>query len=155
MRRASLALAFLSIAALAGCGVGDAGRWMVTASLRSAYGCSLMISSDQAAVERGELAQRPEPLRVNDPSIVAARSSATTPERVVLARAIDREPEVEIASLPISRDLTSIRQPGTRRVRSVVRMAVLPRAGVRRVQATVPEPPAVPYQFTICTGKKG
>ena len=157
MKRAALAIAFLSATALAGCGVGDAGRWMVTASLRSAYGCSLMISSDQAAVERGDLAQRPAPLRVKDPSIVAARSSATkaAPERIVRALAVDSEPEIEIASLPISRDLSSIRQPGTRRERSVVRMAVLPRAGIRRVHITIPEPPAAPYQFTICTGSKG
>jgi hypothetical protein len=155
MKRAALGLAILSAAALSGCGARDAGRWLVDASLRSAYGCSLLVSSDQAAGGGGELAQRPEPLIVQDPSIVASR--LPSPRRAVAKteRAAETEPAVEIAELPISRDLSSFRAAGTLSSRSAVRMAHLPRAAPLWIQVAAPEPLPPPLPFGVCPGTRG
>ncbi len=153
MKRAALVPAFLSIAMLAGCGVGDAGRWIVDTSLRSAYGCSLLVSSDQSAVSSGDVARRPEPLRVRDRSIVAARTiEPVAPPVVAIAEETERE-SVEIAEIPISRDLTSIRAAGTRHPRSVYRVA---RSGQPRFTIRVARPELPRYEFPapLCPSSK-
>lgn len=154
MKRAALALAVLSIALLAGCGVGDAGRWIVDTSLRSAYGCSLLISSDQSAANAGDVARRPEPLKVRDHAIVAAKGSEAAP--AVIAARLDevRNDAVEIAAVPISRDISSIRGKGTRSSRAVYRIARVtePRLHIR---VSRPVPTDRPAEITICPSTKG
>ena len=156
MKRAALVLAFLSIAILAGCGVGDAGRWIVDTSLRSAYGCSLLVSSDQSAVSAGDVAQRPDPLRVSDRSIVAARvvEPAAQPLAVATAEGTERE-SVEIAEVPISRDLTSIPAAGTRHPRSVYRVAHDSGQPRFTIRVSRPEMPRYSFPAPPCPSSKG
>jgi hypothetical protein len=157
MKKGVLVLAFLCAAAFAGCGVGDAGRWIVDTSLRSAYGCSLLVSSDQSAMTQGDVARRPEPLSVSDPSVVLA-SAAATPQRVVRTEERERiaASEIEIAALPVSRDLSSIRGAGTLHHRVAVRVADARRSGRVFVFASRPLPPPPPVGHPEgCPGKKG
>lgn len=154
MKRAALALAFLSIALLAGCGVGDAGRWIVNTSLRSAYGCSLMISSDQSADNAGDVAKRPEPLQVRDRAIVLAKNTEPEPAAVLSAGMQPRREEaVQVAAVPISRDLSSIRGKGTRSPRAFYRYAravEAPRFHIRVSRPVTPE-----RSTTICPSSNG
>ncbi len=153
MKRAALVLAFLSAVALSGCGVRDAGRWLVGTSLRSAYGCSLLVSSDQMPATAGELAQRPQPLVVTDSSIVASLSGPE-PKRGDIGPKRNAGPPVEIAELPISRDLSSMRPPGTMRARTDVRFAELRRAPRLRIHVARPEAPPS-FQAGGCPSGKG
>ncbi|HEY0592782.1 MAG TPA: hypothetical protein VGF40_13510 [Thermoanaerobaculia bacterium] len=154
MKRAALPLAFLSMALLAGCGVGDAGRWIVNTSLRSAYGCSLMISSDQSAEDAGDVAKRPEPLQVRDRSIVVAKDASEEAPPVL---AVNRQPRdeaaVEIAEVPISRDLSSIRGKGTRSPRAFYRYARAIDAPRFHFHISRPETPERP--ITVCPSSNG
>ena len=152
MKRRSLAVAFLAAAIFTACGAGDAGRWVVTASLRTAYGCSLMISSDQAA-DPSALAERPAPLVIDEASVALAPA---TPEKTVVLAGTQptRESEsVEIAELPISRDITSIRPAGTRKALPSIRLASVRRPVPFRFYVPRPEP--APAPTTICRGAKG
>jgi hypothetical protein len=156
MKRALLILAFLSALSLAGCGVGDAGRWLVTTSLRAAYGCSLLVSSDQAAVTAADRERRPQPLLVADPSIVRSTPGANpSVERIAAVDAPLADSRVEIAELPISRDLSSIDGAGTRRSYAFVHVAQAPRAAGVRVYVARPELPHFPSDVSVCPGTKG
>jgi hypothetical protein len=154
MKRAALALAFLSIALLAGCGVGDAGRWIVNTSLRSAYGCSLMISSDQSAENAGDVAKRPEALEVRDSAIVLAKTTEAESAPVVSATLQPRrEVAVQIAEVPISRDLSSIQGKGTRSSRASYRYARTTDAPRFHIRVSRPETPE--RSTTVCPSSNG
>lgn len=155
MKRAAPALAVLSIAVLAGCGAGDAGRWIVDTTLRSAYGCSLMISSDQSGEHAGDLAKRPEPLQVRDHAIVVAeKKTGPVPAVSAVSASLKQGQEsVEIAAVPISRDLSSIRAKGTRSQRAVYRYARAVDAPRFHIRVARPETPE--RSSTICPSSKG
>ncbi len=155
MKRSALGPAFLSVALLAACGVGDAARWIVDTSLRSASGNAPTISSSQSAGNASDEAKRPEPLRVSDRAIVAARNpEAEAARAVATSHRPRREEAVEIAAVPISRDLSSIRGKGTRSEHSFYRYASA-RDGRFYIHVRKPETPARPAATTTCPNTKG
>lgn len=105
MKRSAPLLAIGGLILAAGCGAGEAGGRIASILAQAAQKCALQLAANHARVDAGATAARPPALAVADVETVAP-----APKRAVLA-AREATPQREIAPIPISRDLSSIRPP--------------------------------------------
>jgi hypothetical protein len=111
-----------------------------------------MVSSVQAA-DPSALAERPAPLVIDESPVAVAIAPANAVIPAVSTESAQEAGSVEIAELPISRDLSSIRPAGTRKALPSIRVASMRRATPFRFHVPRPEP--APARATICRGAKG
>jgi hypothetical protein len=147
MRDFKRTLVVLVLGLALGCSADQSASWLAKGLAQAAQKCAIQIAIHRYSSETANDAQRPSPLRVQDPAMVEPAIGRVPPRQttpLVTARA-EALPVAPVQPLPIARDLSSVKP-------FLHPSEPAPEAALAFTRATLPEVVVV-HRVTVCTSR--